>query len=232
MKKFFYISIFILISQLSIGQNKLYKKAYKAYYSEHNIEKAKGLILNIKKSEKLTDLAVVIETEYLRLANESLPKNTNLSLNYFNEAKTVGLLIRDSLWSPQQTETGLNIAYALKENCEHHSDSNSVCYYKSKTIYESILAQDQFNWSANYNLGAMLYHRAVYKIKQLDYETDIFVVEEIQDECIKLFFTALPYLKKAYELNPQEKIIAKSLSELYLSLNDEKKAKEFEKKAH
>lgn len=210
----------------SYGQKRIYKKAKEAL-SERNIPLATDLILEIKVTNKSAKLANNIEAEILTLVNQLLNVDSKLAIDYFNNAKSISGKFKKELWSPEHIETGLNIAYKLKSNCEANSDSSSMCYDKSKKIYESILAKDEFNWNANYNLGAMLYQRAVFKIKQLDYETDIFTIEATQDECIKLFFSALPYLKKAYKLNPQERVISQSLSQLYLSLNDEQKAEEY-----
>lgn len=231
MKRLIYILVFIVICGNSYGQRKAYKKADKALHTHNNPIGAAEIIGKAKYNSKYEPLAMEIEAKMLELASNQVSEGkTNAAMQHLNLAKAISLKFRrDSSWTPEQTDVGLNIAYQLKFACEKESDSSSSCYYRSKKIYESILAQDEYNWAANYNLGAMLYHRAVFKIKQLDYETDIFTVERVQDECIKLFFSALPYLKRAYELNPKEEIISKSLSELYLSLNDEKKAAQFKK---
>ena len=100
---------------------------------------------------------------------------------------------------------------------------------KSIEIYESVLAIDENNGSANYNLGILYYNDAVYIINNMDYDMDLEKLNEVQDQCIDLFLKALPYMKKAYDLNWKKKETLIGLSSIYYGLNDMEKSDAYKK---
>jgi hypothetical protein len=104
---------------------------------------------------------------------------------------------------------------------ESNRSENERYFDLAKESYRSILESNAENWNANYNLGILLYNRAVSIIKSIDYDTDITEVDEVQLECVKLFFKSLPYMKRAHELNPylDEPIVG--LTGIYYSLHED-----------
>jgi tetratricopeptide (TPR) repeat protein len=91
---------------------------------------------------------------------------------------------------------------------------------KARESYIQALNVDPENLKANYNLGLLYYNQAVDKINALDLDTDLIALEDIQEECKDLFKKALPYMEKAYHLNPKNKEILTGLSGIYFSLHD------------
>jgi hypothetical protein len=83
---------------------------------------------------------------------------------------------------------------------------------------------------ANYNMGILYYNEAVTKIQESEYETDLIALSQLQDECIEIFKKSLPYMEKAYALDPNNKNVLLGLSGIYFSLNDEAKSNEFKAK--
>ena len=225
MKLIGYIFVFLFATNFCYAQK--HNKARRAC-DKKDLLISKEILLNAKVNRRNIKLSDKLSLCFIDKANEYIATDAKQALKYLTHSQVLTSKFRNDSWTTSQIETGLNIAYKLKTNCEKNFDSSSTCYTKSKDIYESILQSDPYNWSANYNLGSLLYKRAVFKIKKLDYETDIFEIEKIQDECIRLFFSALPYLKNAYNANPQEELVVKSLSDLYFSLNNETKAVEYE----
>ena len=104
-------------------------------------------------------------------------------------------------------------------------ESDRILYQKhyssAKTIYQEIVLQDSDNWNANYNLGILVYNRAVSIIKAMDYDVDLFEVDKLQTECVKLFFESLPYMKRAHDLNPTMSEPIAGLTGIYFSLHEE-----------
>ncbi len=96
-----------------------------------------------------------------------------------------------------------------------------------KNTFEYVLEKDSNNWSANYNLGIHYYNEAVNKIKYQDFDLDLISIELIQDEAIELFKKALPYMQKAYELNPKKKETLIGLAGIYFSLNDSMQSEKY-----
>ena len=91
---------------------------------------------------------------------------------------------------------------------------------KIEALYLEVLAMDSNNVSANYNLGILYYNQAVAIIEHMDYDMALVKLYEIQEECINLFLKSLPYMRKAYELNPTRKETLIGLSGIYFSLNE------------
>ena len=86
------------------------------------------------------------------------------------------------------------------------------------------------NISANYNMGIIYYNQAVSLImNKLDYDFDLATLNDIQDEALNWFKKSLPYMEKAYQLNPRRKETLIGLSGIYYSLHDNDKSQQFQK---
>ena len=100
----------------------------------------------------------------------------------------------------------------------------------TKNAYNKILTIDPNNIGANYNMGILYYNQAVNLIKQSDYTIDIVALNDVQDNSIKLFKESLPFMEKAYSLDPRRKETLLGLSGIYFSLNEIEKSDMFKQK--
>src|SRR5690554_1038828 len=91
---------------------------------------------------------------------------------------------------------------------------------KIESLYLDVLTLDSNNIKANYNLGIIFYNKGVEIIKNTDYSIDLEELSKVQDRTVKLFKQALPYMLKAYELNPKKKEILLALQGIYVGLNN------------
>lgn len=97
-------------------------------------------------------------------------------------------------------------------------------FLKRKNIYLSVLKKDPDNALANYNMGITLYNQAVSLINISDaYSMDITAFDQLLARCSTLFKEALPYVKKANELAPDNVNTLKALEGIYYNLNDREK---------
>lgn len=87
-------------------------------------------------------------------------------------------------------------------------------------VYAKVLNLDSNNISANYNMAIHYYNQGVNIIENMDYEQDFETLFMIQAQVMDLFGAALPYMKKAYKLNPYRKETLIGLSGIYYGLND------------
>lgn len=99
----------------------------------------------------------------------------------------------------------------------------------AEEVYKEVLLLDSNNRSANYNLGIIYYNQGVDIVNNMDYNLDLMELTIIQDEIIVLFRKSLPYMKKAYDLNPTRKETLIGLQGIYFSLNDMPKSELFKK---
>ncbi len=100
----------------------------------------------------------------------------------------------------------------------------------AKGSYNKALMLDPNNINANYNMGILYYNQAVNLINQSDYDLDIVALNDVQDNSINLFKASLPFMEKAYSLDPNKKETLLGLSGIYFSLNEKEKSNEFKQK--
>lgn len=100
----------------------------------------------------------------------------------------------------------------------------------AKEAYSKVLVMDPNNIGANYNMGILYYNQAVNLINQSDYDLDIVALNDVQDNSIKLFKESLPFMEKAYSLDPLRKETLLGLSGIYFSLNEKEKSDMFKEK--
>lgn len=100
----------------------------------------------------------------------------------------------------------------------------------AKAAYQTVLSIDPNNLSANYHMGILYYNQAVDIINQSDYDIDIVMLDKIQDNSIALFKQSLPFMEKAYQLDPNKKETLEGLTGIYFSLNEFEKSNEFKSK--
>lgn len=82
----------------------------------------------------------------------------------------------------------------------------------------------------NKNLGVLYYNQAVDIIKKMDYDVPLDQLPVYQDQSVKLGQQALPYLKKANQINPSDKSVIEGLAGIYYLLNDTEMYNEYKKK--
>jgi hypothetical protein len=95
-------------------------------------------------------------------------------------------------------------------------------------LYSEVLILDSNNVSANYNLAIHYYNQGVYIIDNMDYELPFEELFAIQEKVMELFQKALPYMLKAYKLDPTRKATLQGLSGIYFGLNDIDKSEFFQ----
>ena len=100
----------------------------------------------------------------------------------------------------------------------------------AKAAYNKALSFDPNNINANYNMGILYYNQAVNLINQSDYDLDIVALNDVQDNSINLFKSSLPFMEKAYSLDPNRRETLLGLSGIYFSLNEKEKSNEFKQK--
>ena len=106
---------------------------------------------------------------------------------------------------------------------ESNRKQNESFFEKTISLYNEILNNDPDNISANYSIGVLYYNKAVAIINEMDFETDLIALSETQDKTIEIFKKSLPFMEKAYQLNPKRKETLQGLEGIYYSLNENEK---------
>lgn len=141
-------------------------------------------------------------------------------------------LVDPSVSNLKQRDIDFTLALASLYTRIYESDRKGKADYLrlAKDAYSKILGLDPNHISANYNMGILYYNQAVNLINQSDYDLDIVALNDVQDNSIKLFKESLPFMEKAYSLDPLKKETLLGLSGIYFSLNEKEKSDLFKQK--
>lgn len=198
-------------------------------FSAHRDESIAALqhFMELENSEQFKSSATkmgkyLVSTYYNNAVNDLHNEEFGYSQTNYEKYKQAYLFIEPN---KQFGEQDIKYQLALANGFMAMYESDRILYQKhysrAKTIYKEIVLQDSDNWNANYNLGILVYNRAVSIIKAIDYDVDLFEVDKLQTECVKLFFESLPYMKRAHDLNPTMSEPIAGLSGIYFSLHEE-----------
>lgn len=100
-------------------------------------------------------------------------------------------------------------------------------YDKAVATYRQVLDTDTANYGANYNLATLYYNRGVYNIQRVGAENDIPSLQRIQEVSREFFLHALPYMLKAFEMNPSRRETLLGLEGIYYSLQDTERSEHY-----
>lgn len=171
----------------------------------------------------LKNLSYLASTYWNDAVTSADTVNYDIALDNYDKFRKVSLMVDPSSdFSEKDIKFYMKIAtiYVTLYEVRANSPSGDIFFEKAKNEYLRIINMDKGNLTANYNLGIHFYNKAVNIIKNLDVGTSLEVLSEKEDECVELFLQALPYVKTAYELDPQRRETLIGLTGIYWSLND------------
>lgn len=222
----------------------IYKSIYNKWEKNDKYSKARlEALRSFEKSFKIdTSRATIQENKknikYLAttLYNDAVTSmdslNYKLAIETFNQFREYYLLIDTSKSNIKQTDVKFLLALASVYTTIFEQDKKGKMEFLAlaKDTYNKILTMDPNNISANFNMGILYYTQAINLINQLDYGVDLHALSDAQDNSISLFRESLPFMEKAYMLNPERQETLYGLSGIYFSLNEIEKSNEFKQK--
>jgi hypothetical protein len=222
----------------------IYKEMYKRYEkgnAESNyrkialeaLTKSDGLDSTKEYSTNNRSLKYWLASTYYSDAASLLDTITyNTSITCFYNYMDILATVDTSKANLKIAEIKFQLALATVYTQIYDSDKkNKIDFLNlAKNAYNKVLTNDPNNISANFNMGILYYNQAATLIVQQDFEIDIIALNDIQDNSIKLFKESLPFMEKAYELDPKRAETLMGLSGIYYSLNEFEKSKLFQKK--
>ena len=158
--------------------------------------------------------------------------NYLVAIDNFEKFKEYSKLVDTSKANLKQNDINFLKALASVYTQIYESDRKGGSQFLSlaKATYYKVLFLDPNNIGANYNMGILFYNQAVQLITQSDIDIDIVALNDLQDNSIKLFRESLPFMEKAYQLDPKRKETLLGLSGVYFSLNDKEKSDLYKQK--
>lgn len=202
-------------------------EALKSFEKSFKIDTSRATMQENKKNIKY-----LATTLYNDAATSLDSLNYKLAIETFNQFRQYYLLIDTSQSSIKQTDVKFLLALASVYTTIFEADKKGKMEFLAlaKETYNKILTLDPNNVSANFNMGILFYTQAINLINQLDYGVDLRALSDAQDNSISLFRESLPFMEKAYMLDPNRKETLYGLSGIYFSLNEIEKSNEFKQK--
>lgn len=156
-------------------------------------------------------------------------KNQDNAINYYNSfEKLKGIAHPDYDFSDKEVDFYFGIGMLYKMRYEKDKVNSKSLLDSCINYFNKSLAIDSEQYSSNYNLG-ILYHNLGVDIimEELDIDADLEMVILMQEQAVEYFSKSLPYLKKVYQMKPQEVSIVQGIAAVYYSLNDMEKHVEY-----
>jgi len=215
----------------------IYKDIYKKIDKESRYSENREIAVDaILRSMELDD------TGYLSEANTKAM--IFLSLSYFNDAvellnnlneenyeeplkfykrhrQLFQLCESDFDFRERDTEFYSNYGYQMKLFSDRSPSLKNILDPVAIAQYEQAVYITPADTASNYNLAVIHYNRGVQKIRAINHQTEIFELIMIQEECLKDFKLALPYMIKTNELEPKDKDALLGLMAIYKALNND-----------
>lgn len=182
--------------------------------------------------ENLKSIKYLASTFYNDAAASLDTINYKVAVINFDIYKEYYNLVDPSVENLKQKEIDFTTIIARVYQQIYESDRKGKVAFlnMAKASYNKAIALDPNNVSAYYGMGILYYNEAVNLINQTDYDLDIVALSDVQDNSISLFKASLPFMEKAYSLNPNKKATLLGLSGIYFSLNEKEKSDEFKHK--
>lgn len=222
----------------------IYKSIYNKWQRDNKYSPARiEALQSFKKSVSLDTSRVTIQenkknikylvtTLYNDAATSLDSMDYKVAIETFDQFREYYLLIDSSETNIKQTDLKFLLALASVYTMIFEADKKGKIEFLAlaKETYNKVLVIDPNNITANFNMGILYYTQAINLINQLDYGVDLRVLNDAQDNSLSLFRESLPFMEKAYILDPNRKETLYGLSGIYFSLNEIEKSNEFKQK--
>lgn len=159
-----------------------------------------------------------------------LVASINNNLQEGNVDKVLPVLEKAIAREPNNIEWLLALGTVYEKQAEALPFQKQEFIDKAKNAYKKVIGLQPNNFKANFNLGIILYNSAVDVINEQSYDIDLLAFDGVVDKRTDYFKEALPYVKKANSLAPQDKSTLVALKAIYLNLNEEQKVAEVEQR--
>ena len=145
----------------------------------------------------------------------------------YDEFREVTLyLYPDSVMTEKDIEFYLAMSTAHRKIYERSRDESDKHWEISNTYLTKVLELDPENWPALYSTSVSYYNKGAYNLDKLPEAQGITDIYRIEAESMRSIQIALPFMIKAYQINPEKIEAVKGLKTIYHNLDREEESKE------
>lgn len=135
-------------------------------------------------------------------------------------------LYPDSVMKEKDIEFYLAMSTAHRKIYERNRDQGDKHWEISNLYLTKVLELDPENWPALYSTSVAYYNKGAYNLDKLPEAQGITDIYRIEAESMRSIQIALPFMIKAYQINPNKIETVKGLKTIYYNLDEEEKSNE------
>ncbi len=158
--------------------------------------------------------------------SKTIEKANELYLKYKDVTQ---YLYPDSVMKEKDIEYYLAMSTSHRKIYESDRYEYGVHWGISNDYLKLVLDLDPENWSALYSTSVSYYNKGAYNLERLPEAQGITDIYRIEAESMRSIEIALPYMMKAYEINPDKIEAVKGLKTIYFNLNREEESNKMRK---
>lgn len=202
-----------------------------AYRAEAIKALKKSLELDVNKqyAEKTKKVVNVIATQYYNEAVRYMDTlNYKMAIENYEHYKNAKLIVEPTAnFKEQDALFYSNLAGVYRSLYESNKDKNYAFFELAIANYQKSADIIPTDDSPYYNIGSLYYNQGASIMMKVDYEIDLVAFDQKQEEAIVYFKKGLPFLLKAYSINPQKIPTVESLEGIYHILLDMEKSEKY-----
>jgi len=197
---------------------------------QRSVELDKEGLLDKNNKGALAVLAASYYNDASDIIEERNPENLHEAEEYYARYRDITAFLQpDSSLVSKDIDIHLAMATAHRKIYESNREKNEAHYELSNEQYSKVLDLDPENWPALYSVGVALYNKGAYNLERLP-ELEIHDVIKTEGESIRSIQSALPFMTRAYEVNPERIEGVKGLKYIHFNLHDEEQHEYFNEK--
>lgn len=224
---FVYKDLFLKTRSEDVGAAQMYREeAVSSLQKSMSFDRDDNMIDQNRKALKY--LAV----SYFNDASDTIkvhnPKTIDSANLLFENYKSIVKEIHpDTVLTDKEIEYYLAMSTAHRKIYEMDREKYDKHWYRSNEFMDKVLNLDPESFKANYSKGVSYYNRGAYNLERLP-SVDILDLMQIQSESMRSIESALPFMLKAYEIDPTKIEAVKGLKIIFFNLNKEEESKYYD----
>jgi tetratricopeptide (TPR) repeat protein len=223
------IKSYVLKDLFKANENTSKAENYRAE-SVQSFLKARELDKDKKEWGQINQNLKYLGSKYFNEARANIDTLNHLkAVQLFDEYERV-YLFADTAFSSKTKELEFYLALASVFQQCFDNNSSKNCLDYAKVYLQKAMDIDPSSTSAIKNMGILYYNQGVNLIKRMEYDISLEELSNFQDQSIKLFHQAEPFLLKAFYISPTDKTVLEGLQGIYFQLSDFDKSNDFKSK--
>ena len=172
-------------------------------------------------------LSVSYYNDAIEIMDARDPEHVETSNDLYEEFKALTLYLSpDAEFKDQDIEYYLAMSTAHRKIYERDRTKYDGHWQMSNEYLKKVLELDPENWPALYSTSVSYYNKGAYNLERLPEAQGITDIYRIEAESMRSIEIALPYMMKAYEINPEKIEAVKGLKTIYWNLDLQQESEE------